>query len=110
MHDDADEGVVDVWEPWLTGTPIAEDPSRGSVWRLTPPPFDGGQHGDWCLQYELQPPRRRTYFTSRRSGLLLPESKATRRQRQVVQVPGGAAPGAAVPAAPSAPQLPSGGQ
>jgi hypothetical protein len=32
-HDDADDGVLDEWKPWLTGTPIAEDPARGSVWR-----------------------------------------------------------------------------
>ena len=68
VHSDADEGVVDVWKPWLTGTPIAEDPSRGSVWRLTPPPIDGGDHGDWCLSYDLQPPRHRSYWLSREQG------------------------------------------
>lgn len=72
VHDDADEGVVDVWNPRLTGTPIAEDPSRGSVWRLTPPPFNGGDHGDWCLSYNLQPVRRRTYWLARGDDRPLP--------------------------------------
>jgi hypothetical protein len=70
-HDDADEGVVDVWHPWLTGTPVAEDPTRGSVWMLTPPPL-GGEHGDWCLQYNMQPVRRRTYWLARGDDRPLP--------------------------------------
>jgi hypothetical protein len=64
-HDDADNGVVDEWKPYLTGTPIAEDPARGSVWRLTPPPPFGGEHGEWCQSYDIQPVRRRTYYVSR---------------------------------------------
>lgn len=81
VHDDADEGVIDVWEPWLTGTPIAEDPNRGSVWRLTPPPFNGGEHGDWCLQYDIQPVRRRSYWSSREDQvLLLPPAPAAQQQ------------------------------
>ena len=71
-HDDADNGVVDTWTPWLTGTPIAEDPARGSVWRLTPPPPFAGDHGEWCLQYEIQPVRRRAYWLSREGGQPLP--------------------------------------
>lgn len=64
-HDDADEGVVDTWHLWLTGTPISEDPNRGSVWRLTPPPPFADQHGGWCQQYDMQPPRHRSYWLSR---------------------------------------------
>lgn len=67
-HDDADNGVVDAWKLWLTGTPVAEDPARGSVWRLTPPPPFAGEHGEWCQQYDIQPVRRRTYFVSRIDG------------------------------------------
>jgi len=73
-HDDADNGVVDVWRPWLTGTPITEDPTRGSVWLLTPPPLFGGEHGEWCQQYDVQPVRRRSYWLSRKDGRLLPTS------------------------------------
>jgi hypothetical protein len=85
VHDDADEGVVDVWRPYLTGTPIAEDPDRGSVWRLTPPPIAeaGGRHGDWCQQYDLQPSRRRSYWLSREDEreLVAPAVSAPRSKR-----------------------------
>jgi hypothetical protein len=78
-HDDADEGVIDTWNLWLTGTPIAEDPARGSVWRLTPPPPLGGENGAWCQQYESQPLRRRVYWLSRSAGRELKAPEPHRR-------------------------------
>ena len=38
------------------------------------PPLDGREHehGDWCLQYDLQPVRRRSYWISREDGRQLP--------------------------------------
>ncbi|MFJ2937941.1 hypothetical protein ACIO8G_34900 [Streptomyces sp. NPDC087219] len=65
VHDDRDNGIVDTWNMLLTGHPVMPDPDRGSVWIVVPDHIDG-RSGRRSLQYDLLPPRERTYWVSRR--------------------------------------------
>ncbi|MBY8868710.1 hypothetical protein [Streptomyces sennicomposti] len=71
VHDDRDNGVIDSWELALSGAPIQPDPERAGVWRLTPPMPD--ESALRCVDFELQPPRVRTYWLSRSKNMPLPE-------------------------------------
>lgn len=71
VHDDRDNGVTDTWQLELTGCPLQPDPERGSVWQFVPYSMTEGP-GVRSLQYELQPPRQRTYWVSRKQGQELP--------------------------------------
>ncbi|WP_395367009.1 hypothetical protein ACHGLA_36390 [Streptomyces sp. YH02] len=73
VHDDRDNGVVDTWSMTLTGCPLQPDPNRGSVWIVAPDDIDG-RSGRRHLDYDLLPPRERTYWVSRRTHTALDET------------------------------------
>jgi hypothetical protein len=64
VHDDLDAGVTDTWTLDLSGCPVVPDPLRDGVWMLAPEPIRGGGRRE-ALEYELLPPRQRTYWASR---------------------------------------------
>jgi hypothetical protein len=71
VQDDRDNGVVDSWTVSLTGRPIQPHETRGSVWVQVPDHITHGP-GLRSLEYELLPPRRRTYWVSRQDQVQLP--------------------------------------
>ncbi|MEV7513199.1 hypothetical protein AB0O57_35120 [Streptomyces sp. NPDC091201] len=80
-HDGRDNGVTDEWHFELTGCPVRPVEERQGLWEVAASsrPNDSGED---LLEYEVQPPRRRTYWISRRRGEQLPEPSFT------INVPG----------------------
>ncbi|MBT2439777.1 hypothetical protein J7E93_06505 [Streptomyces sp. ISL-36] len=74
VHDDRDNGVEDTWSLTLTGCPLQPHENLGSVWVTVPHHITEGT-GLRSLQYDLLPPRRRTYWVSRRGGVELGEPR-----------------------------------
>lgn len=77
VRDDRDNGTTDTWDLSLTGCPIQPHPSRGSVWMTVPFHITDGS-GLRSLEYDLLPPRSRTYWITRRDGIELPAPTFTR--------------------------------
>ncbi|MFE2540994.1 hypothetical protein [Actinacidiphila glaucinigra] len=71
VRDDRDNGTTDTWDLSLSGCPIQPHETRGSVWVTVPFHITEGS-GLRSLEYDLLPPRRRTYWISRRDGIELP--------------------------------------
>ncbi|MDF2435149.1 MAG: hypothetical protein JWP44_4780 [Mucilaginibacter sp.] len=76
VQDDRDNGITDTWTLSLTGCPIQPHPTRGSVWITVPFHITEGP-GLRSLEYDLLPPRRRTYWISRQDGIELPAPSFT---------------------------------
>jgi hypothetical protein len=77
VQDDRDNGVIDTWTLNLTGCPIQPQETLGSVWITVPYHIIAGP-GLRSPEYDLLPPRRRSYRISRRDGLELPNPSFTR--------------------------------
>jgi hypothetical protein len=71
VRDDRDNGVIGSWDMSLTGCPLEPHPRRGSVGVTVPHHITEGS-GRRSPEYELLPPRRRTYRISRQDGIALP--------------------------------------
>lgn len=71
VHDDRDNGVVDTWNLRLSGWPLQPDAQRDGMWRLTLPTIN--EEAVRCVDFEMQPPRERSYWLSRGRAEQLPE-------------------------------------
>jgi hypothetical protein len=76
VQEDRDNGVTDTWDLSLTGCPIQPHERLGSVWVTVPHHIMDGS-GLRSLDYNLLPPRRRTYWISRQEGIELPAPRFT---------------------------------